>query len=205
MIADIRRLLAAGPFEAFAILTSGGKRYAVPGCGMDMRAVSTTDPGGRLRVGSWARCRAWLLVMLGLGLGAGMAVEAASAKISKVLPHLVDREGRHTLSPSLYERDAYQAHLREQPGEVGGLRFDVRWSVSRDLAEGLRLRIELRGTGEAEVIRLERPVERRPWYDRWSEVRLDDATYARLGRLIAWRVSLWRGPQMIAEQSSFLW
>ena len=30
MIADIRRLLAARPFEAFAILTSGGNRYAVP-------------------------------------------------------------------------------------------------------------------------------------------------------------------------------
>jgi hypothetical protein len=30
MIADIRRLLAARPFEAFAILTSGGNRYPVP-------------------------------------------------------------------------------------------------------------------------------------------------------------------------------
>ncbi|MCL4179094.1 MAG: hypothetical protein KJ072_15300 [Verrucomicrobia bacterium] len=175
------------------------------GCGMDTRVGSISDMCGKARCGRWS-C-GWLgtLVLVVWWLGAGMAVEAASAKISKVLPHLVDREGRHTLSPSLYERDAYQARLREQPGEVGGLRFDVRWSVSRDLAEGLRLRIELRGTGEAEVIQFERPVERRPWYDRWSEVRLDDATYARLGRLIAWRVSLWRGPQMIAEQRSFLW
>jgi hypothetical protein len=30
MIADIRRFLAARPFEAFAILTSGGDRYPVP-------------------------------------------------------------------------------------------------------------------------------------------------------------------------------
>jgi len=176
-----------------------------PGCGMDMPAVWTTDPGGRPRVGSWAWRWAWLLAMLGLGLGAGVGVEAASAKISKVLPHLVDREGRHALSPSLYERDAYQAHLRERPEEVGGMRFDVHWKVSRDLAEGLRLRIELRGTGQPEVITLERPVERRPWYDRWSRVLLNEETFGRLGRLIAWRVSLWRGPEMIAEQRSFLW
>jgi hypothetical protein len=177
------------------------------GWGMGMQAGSTTDPSGRssARVGSWARRWAWLLAMLGLGLGAGVAVEAAAAKISKVSPHLVDREGRHTRSPSLYERDAYQAHLREHPEEVRGLRFDVHWRASRELAEGLRLRIELRGTGQPEVITLERPVERRPWYDRWSRVALNEETFGRLGRLIAWRVSLWRGPQMIAEQRSFLW
>ncbi len=132
-------------------------------------------------------------------------MEASSAKITKVLPHLLDREGRHTLSPSLYERDAYQAHLRTHPEEVGGMRFHVRWSVSHDLAAGLRLRIELRCTGQPGIVTLEQTVQRRPWYDRWSSVRLDDETFARLGHLIAWRVSLWRGPQRIADQQSFLW
>lgn len=85
------------------------------------------------------------------------------------------------------------------------MRFDVRWSVPRALAEGLRLRIELRGTETPEEIVLEQGVRRRPWYDRWSRVVLEDETFERLGRLIAWRVSLWRGPEMIAEQRSFLW
>ena len=49
--------------------------------------------------------------------------EAASAKIIKVLPHLLDRDGRHTLSPSLYERDAYQAILRAHPIQRSALRF----------------------------------------------------------------------------------
>jgi hypothetical protein len=152
--------------------------------------------------GRWLAGLAVLLVWL---WGGPVSADAASATISKVLPHLVDREGRHALSPSLYERDAYQAHLRNTPEAIGGIRFDVRWSVSRDLAEGLRLRLEMRGTGQAEVILVEQPVQRRPWYDRWSSVRLDDATFGRLGKLIAWRVSLWRGPEMIAEQRSFLW
>jgi hypothetical protein len=149
--------------------------------------------------------RRWVGILLGAMLVGGVVTEAASAKINKVLPHLVDREGRHTLSPSLYDRDAYQAHLRKRPEEIGGLRFDVRWSVARELAEGLRLRLELRGTGQPEGITLEQPVRRRPWYDRWSSVALDAETFERLGRLTAWRVSLWRGPRMIAEQRSFLW
>ena len=37
---------------------------------------------------------------------------ARPGKISKVLPHWLDLQGRHTLSPSLLERDAYQAKLR---------------------------------------------------------------------------------------------
>jgi hypothetical protein len=145
------------------------------------------------------------MIMLAWWLGAGMVAEAASAKISKVLPHLVDRQGRHALSPSLYERDAYQEHLRGRPEEAAGMRFDVRWSVSRELAEGLRIRVELRGTGQPEVIALEQSVRRRPWYNRWTAVALDEATFSRVGRLIAWRVSLWRGAEMIAEQRSFLW
>jgi hypothetical protein len=146
------------------------------------------------------------LLVAALWMWGGLVpANSASATIGKVLPHLVDREGKHTLSPSLYERDAYQAHLRSTPQEIGGLRFDVSWKVSRDLAEGLRMRIEMRGTGQADVIVVEQPVQRRPWYDRWTSVRLDDETFGRLGRLIAWRASLWRGPQMIAEQRSFLW
>ena len=97
--------------------------------------------GGRRKT---ARARRWLagiILLLACGWGGLTGVEAASAKISKVLPHLLDREGRHVVSPSLYERDAYQAYLRQHPEEVGGLRFDVSWKVSRELAEGLRLRI----------------------------------------------------------------
>jgi hypothetical protein len=172
-------------------------------CGMVLKLASAMTSSATVGVASPRFVAA--LVLLASWTAGGLAVEAASAKINKVLPHLVDREGRHTLSPSLYERDAYQAHLRNHREEIGGLRFDVRWSVPRELAEGLRLRLELRGSGQPEVMILERPVQRPPWYDRWSSVLLDEEAFERLGRLTAWRVSLWRGPQMIAEQRSFLW
>ncbi len=57
-----------------------------------------------------------------------LLAHAASGKVLKVLPHFLDLQGRHALSPSLFERDAYQAHLRKNPAEVSALRFDVEWS-----------------------------------------------------------------------------
>src|SRR5439155_1231097 len=53
--------------------------------------------------------RLCLLMLLALPL------RGAEAKIYKVLPTFIDKEGRHSLSPSLYERDAYQAQLRKHP------------------------------------------------------------------------------------------
>ena len=73
---------------------------------------------------------------------------AASGRIFKVLPHLIDREGKHALSPSLYERDAYQARLRANPQLRKGLRFDVYWKAKD--AQALRLRVEMRGAKEKE-------------------------------------------------------
>ena len=128
-----------------------------------------------------------------------------AAKISKVLPHLLDAQGRHTPSPSLYERDAYQAHLRAHPEEVGGLRFEVQWRSTVYYLTGMKLRLELRGSKEPRVVVLEHAVEKRPWYQRWTSFELDRATFDRLGEVVAWRASLWDGDRLLAEQSSFLW
>src|SRR5687768_7947766 len=67
------------------------------------------------------------------------------ARISKVLPHFLDRDGKHTLWPSLYERDAYQAHLRKTPEERSGLRLDILWKAKKVSSAKLVLRAELRG------------------------------------------------------------
>ena len=53
----------------------------------------------------------------------------ATGRVIKVLPHFLDLQGRAALSPSLYDRDAYQAVLRDHPEKRSGLRFDMQWKT----------------------------------------------------------------------------
>lgn len=133
------------------------------------------------------------------------SASAATAKLVKVLPHFLDQQGRIALNPSLYERDAYQFHLRSHPEERSGLRFDVQWR-SRD-ARRLKLRLELRGNkgrdGTTAVI--EDEVKYRGLFTSWSRVTLTGEAYKKFGELSAWRATLWDGDTEIAEQKSFLW
>jgi len=148
----------------------------------------------------------WLrLGVLMLAVGFAFDAEAATARIVKVLPHLLDRAGRHTLSPGLYERDAYQVFLRKNPDQCSGLRFDVQWKAKRADWARLKLRVEIRGSKEATPFVLEHPVERNHWYNRWSSLTLGGESYRTAGEVIAWRATLWEGDQLLAEQKSFLW
>jgi hypothetical protein len=135
----------------------------------------------------------------------GLAAPAASGKIAKVLPHYLDLEGQHLISPSLYDRDAYQARLRKSPALRSGLRFDVRWKAPT--AARVTLRVDLRGTlgNEATQATLETTVEQPGRSSRWAAVALKGDAYKRFGELLAWRVSLLEGGRVLAEQHSFLW
>jgi hypothetical protein len=132
---------------------------------------------------------------------------ADGARVTKVLPHYVDQAGRHTLAPSLYERDAYQAYLRRHPEERSTIRFDVHWKAKSGRHADLKLRIEMRGVKENELTShtIEQPVARKGWLGTWSSIPLPLETYRELGDLNAWRVTLWDGDTAIAEQRSFLW
>ncbi|MCI0535880.1 MAG: hypothetical protein L0Z50_11710 [Verrucomicrobiales bacterium] len=132
---------------------------------------------------------------------------AATAQIKKVLPHYLDKEGRHTLAPSLYERDAYQAHLRRNPGERSALRFDVNWKAPGINKPNLKLRLELRSNKGAlgKPLVLETPVKPPILFSKWSALKLEGDAYASIGEIIAWRATLWDGESMLAELKSFLW
>ena len=126
----------------------------------------------------------------------------------KVLPHFLDLKGRHTLSPSLFERDAYQAHLRQNPKQRSAIRFDIQWKTKGTSAESLKLRVELRGAAQGNVPKelvLESPVERRGRFSQWTAVSLGGEDYKDLGEVTAWRVTLLEGAQSLGEQKSFLW
>src|SRR3954471_10065052 len=110
---------------------------------------------------------------------------ASEPKIIKVLPHLVDKKGRHALSPSLYDRDAYQVYLREHPAEITALRFDVQWKAGGRTTP-LKLKIEIRGSkldlGTTMTVQTE--VEPPKFFAKWSQVSLDKETHDKLGEII---------------------
>jgi len=132
---------------------------------------------------------------------------AATGRVAKVLPHFLDLKGRHALSPSLYERDAYQAQLRQHPEQRSGLRFDILTRVRTRNAVNLRLKVEMRGIAQGNLPSekiLEKEVKAGGG-SRWTAITLGSDDYKILGEITAWRVSLWEGDQLIGEQKSFLW
>jgi hypothetical protein len=147
---------------------------------------------------------AWLL--LGSLLAAG-AADALSGHIVKVLPLFLNLKGQDAISPSLYDRDAYQIYLRIHTNEVSSVRYDVLWSTSKSGTNQLILRLELRGVGENGVPR-QTTIEQTatPHYFRhWTSLLLAGDDYKHFGEVVAWRATLWSGPQMLSEQKSFLW
>ena len=147
-----------------------------------------------------------MLLVLGSLLAAG-AGGALSGHIVKVLPLLLNLQGRDALTPSLYDRDAYQAYLRVHTNEISAVRFDVLWSTSGTGDTNLTLRLELRGIGQDGVphlTTLDRAVA--PHYFRhWTSLPLAGDDYKNFGGVAAWRATLWAGPQLLSEQKSFLW
>jgi len=158
--------------------------------------------------------RRLLTILLLLGsLAAAGASDAAtipaakSGRVLKVLPLLLDLRGHDAISPSLFDRDAYQAFLRQHTNEISAIRFDILWKASNLKGATLKLRAELRGVGDHGLPRqtvLETEVT--PAYFRsWTPLKLEGDQLKNFGALVAWRVTLWDGDQLLAEQKSFLW
>ena len=132
----------------------------------------------------------------------------AAGRVIKVLPHFLDLKGRAALSPSLYDRDAYQVELREHPEKRSGIRFDMQWRTRGAVWSDLKLRVELRGVAQGEAPKqmvLERDLEGGGWFSHWTSMTLVGQEYKTLGEVTAWRVSLWEGTDLLGEQKSFLW
>ena len=142
--------------------------------------------------------------------GAGRAAAAPAAKsgrVVKVLPLFLDLNGLDAKSPSLFDRDAYQDVLRRHTNDVSAIRFDVLWKASNAKDAKLKLRAELRGVGEHSLPRqtaLETEVTP-AFFRSWTSLKLEGDDLKKFGSLVAWRVTLWNGDQLLGEQKSFLW
>ena len=147
-----------------------------------------------------------LLVFLCL-IVAGPLASAQSGKVLKVLPQHMDLRGQTSLSPSLYDRDAYQAILRRDARKCSGLAFNVNWKAHSVDAAKLKLRVEARGVIGDVIQRqtFEQSVEKPGFFSRWTVFKVTGEDYQKLGNLIAWRVTLWEGDRQLSEQKSFLW
>jgi hypothetical protein len=129
-------------------------------------------------------------------------------KVIKVLPHFLDRDGRHQLTPDLYQRDAYQAFLRSHPESRSGIRYDIQWKSKGTTSPVLILRAELRGIAQGDFPRqltLERTVKPKGRFSHWTGLLLTGEDYAQFGEVTAWRVTLWENGELLDEQRSFLW
>lgn len=148
--------------------------------------------------------RAWIIVLLFV-CGSAASGLGASAKIIKVLPQFLDLQGRHSISPSLYDRDAYQAKLRRDPKERSALRFAIQWRAKQTVP--LKLRVEMRGGKGSEPTQatLESSSAHLAGFSKWTQLALSGEDYTKFGELIAWRATLWEGDKLLSEKKSFLW
>jgi hypothetical protein len=147
-------------------------------------------------------------LILSLLLAFVLPAGAASGRVIKVLPLFLDAKGRHALTPSLYERDAYQNFLRQNPEKRSGMLFDVQCKAKGPVTAPLKLKIELRGVLEGKSPRqivLEGPVQTGGWFGKWTKIKLTGQPYTDFGEMTAWRATLWEGDTLLSEQRSFLW
>lgn len=148
----------------------------------------------------------WILCCL-IGCLGSTSADPVTGRVIKLLPFLLDQQGRDSTSPSLFDRDAYQVYLREHPKEISGLRIDVQWKALKAPDEKLKIRVEARGVrpdGSPVLKTFESPVVAGT-FSCWTRFNLAGETYQQFGSLVAWRATLWNGDQLLGEQKSFLW
>ena len=148
-----------------------------------------------------------MTLFLLISLSAACASDAVTGRVVKMLPLFLDLKGRDAVSPSLYDRDAYQFYLRQHTNEVSAIRFDVLWSASNAKDAKLKLRLELRGVGPDNLPRqttLEQTVTPH-FFRHWTSFTIAGDDYKNFGEVTSWRVTLWSENGMFAEQKSFLW
>ena len=149
----------------------------------------------------------FLTFLMIASLSSAVAGDAVTGSVIKVLPFLLDQQGRDSTSPSLFDRDAYQAQLREHPREIFGVRIDVQWKAAKSPVEKLQLRVEARGVGADGSPRLKtfKQDVSAGTFTRWTDFFLTGADYKKFGSLVAWRATLWNSDSLLGEQKSFLW
>jgi hypothetical protein len=152
----------------------------------------------------WVPMRRVLTLLSLVCLLALPAVAGTTGRVVKVLPFFIDLQGRHALSPSLYDRDAYQDFLRRHPEQCSSMQFAVLCKGRASGTNMLKLRLEMRGSAQGKEA-FEKKLEVAPVTKHWNTITLTSDDFKKLGVLTAWRATLWDGDAMVSKKESFLW
>ena len=149
----------------------------------------------------------FLLGSLGLATETRGKEPVPTGAIVKVLPLLLNRTGHDALSPSLFDRDAYQFYLRAHTNEISGIRYDVLWKARTPAGQPVKIKVELKAVGpdggpRAKTLEITVNPGR---FRHWTEIPLTGEDFVKLGPVVAWRTSIWAGDQLLGSQQSFLW
>jgi hypothetical protein len=145
----------------------------------------------------------WIAFLM-LALLPGLA-GAAEGGIIKVLPHYLDTKGRHANGPSLLHRDIYQRFLRDNPGKIRALRFDIKWRGTGLDPQTAKLRVEVRSSKAGVPVKIFEQTLKPGRRAQWTAVLIKADDYKKLGKMESWRATLVGGGQVLAEEKSFLW
>ena len=147
--------------------------------------------------------RAFAFLFIGLfafgWLGCGSL--SRESGLIKVLPHYLDKYGRHTTGVTLIDRDLYQLELRKEPAAVHGVRYNINWRGNAEMTVRLEVRSTKAGVAPLTLEQTAMP----EGGSTWTPILIDLDTYKKFGQPESWRVTLWQDGEQVAEQASFLW
>jgi hypothetical protein len=128
--------------------------------------------------------------------------------ILKVNRTLFDNKGYETKEVGeLKEEAVYQYELRHHPELQRGARFHIKWKAPRGSAP-FRLVLDVQGLTADNVSTRGTFTQDYPEHDGWAEWATMDISgkeFKRLGTIMAWRISLYKGDRVMAELPSGNW
>jgi hypothetical protein len=152
-----------------------------------------------------------VVLLVSLGLTRTAQADGAApltGRVLKVLPLWLNAKGQDALSPSLFERDAYQRYLLLHTNEIAAVRYDVQWKATGPKGAAVKIQLELRaiapdGSPVLETLATTGTVH--GYFGHWSSFKLTGDDYKKVRSEVAWRATVWSGDRLLGEQKSFLW
>ena len=149
-----------------------------------------------------------ITVLLATGCTTENPVSRGGFAVLKVNRTLLDPLGHETdVVGNLKGEAVYQYALRHDPNRQTGARFHIKWK-SPKRAERIRLVLELQGLSTTNESTRATLTANQPDMDGWAEWTTVDITgeqFKKLGEIMAWRVTLYSGDRVMAEQPSANW